>query len=71
MFVYDGGEASVIATCHVGEREGGGDLGLVLRVGDGQAEFDCAPGRERALQEQIGSGVFQAAFDALKQRFRR
>jgi hypothetical protein len=36
-----------------------------------QAEFDCAPGRERALQEQIGGGVFQAAFDALKQRFRR
>jgi len=36
-----------------------------------QADFDCAPGRERALQDQIGGSVFQAAFDSLKQRFRR
>ncbi len=30
------------------------------------AEFDCPPDREAALAEQIGQGVFQAAFDALK-----
>lgn len=36
-----------------------------------EAEFDCAPEREAALINQIGSGVFQAAFSALKQRFRR
>lgn len=36
-----------------------------------QAEFDCAPEREAALMSQIGSGVFQAAFSALKQRFGR
>lgn len=30
------------------------------------AEFECAPGRERALTDQIGTGVFQAGFDALK-----
>jgi len=35
-----------------------------------QAEFDCAPEREAALMLQIGTGVFQAAFTALKQRFR-
>jgi hypothetical protein len=35
-----------------------------------QAEFDCAPEREAALMQQIGTGVFQAAFNALKQRFR-
>ena len=29
-------------------------------------EFDCAPEREQALAEQIGHGVFQAAFDSLK-----
>ena len=34
------------------------------------AEFDCAPERERALSQQIGQGVFQAAFDSLKQRLR-
>jgi hypothetical protein len=34
-----------------------------------RAEFDTPPGRERALADQIGQGVFQAAFDALKQRF--
>jgi hypothetical protein len=35
------------------------------------AEFDCAPERERALAEQIGQGVFQAAFDALKKALAR
>jgi len=35
------------------------------------AEFDPPPGRERALAEQIGQGVFQTAFDALKRRFAR
>lgn len=33
------------------------------------AEFDCAEGRERELTEQIGRGVFQAGFDALKRQF--
>jgi len=36
-----------------------------------QAEFDCPPDRESALMRQIGTGVFQAAFSALKQRFER
>ena len=31
------------------------------------AEFDCDPGREDALREQIGKGVFLAAFQSLKQ----
>jgi Polyketide cyclase / dehydrase and lipid transport len=35
------------------------------------AEFDCAPGREHELSEQIGNGVFQAGFDALKSHFGR
>lgn len=35
------------------------------------AEFDCAPERERQLAEQIGQGVFQGGFDALKERFGR
>ncbi|WP_448206776.1 SRPBCC family protein [Azospirillum sp. sgz302134] len=35
------------------------------------AEFDCDPGRERELVELIGQGVFQSAFDALKDRMRR
>jgi len=30
------------------------------------AEFDCAPEREGALAQQIGQGVFQAAFESLK-----
>ena len=30
------------------------------------AEFDCAPSAKQALAEQIGQGVFQAAFDSLK-----
>ena len=34
------------------------------------AEFDCAPGREQALTEQIGGGVFQGGFDALKRLYR-
>ena len=33
------------------------------------ADFDCAPERERALVEQIGQGVFQGGFDALKRAF--
>ncbi len=36
-----------------------------------QAEFECAPEREGALIAQIGTGVFQAALNALKQRFGR
>jgi hypothetical protein len=35
------------------------------------AEFDCAPEREGELAQQIGHGVFQTAFDALKTMFRR
>jgi Polyketide cyclase / dehydrase and lipid transport len=34
-----------------------------------QVEFDCPPEREKELVDQIGTGVFQAAFDALKQRY--
>ena len=34
------------------------------------AEFDCAPERERELAQQIGQGVFQAAFNSLKQLLR-
>jgi len=34
------------------------------------AEFDCAPGREQALSENIGQGVFQGGFDALKRLLR-
>jgi len=33
------------------------------------AEFDCAPEQERELVQQIGTGVFQGGFDALKGRF--
>ena len=33
------------------------------------AEFDCPVEREDALAEEIGTGVFQAGFDALKERF--
>lgn len=36
-----------------------------------EAEFDCAPEREAQLVGDIGNGVFQAAFDALKRRFAR
>ena len=35
------------------------------------AEFECAEGRERALAEQIGQGVFQAGFSALKRHAAR
>ena len=35
------------------------------------AEFDCDPARERALVEQIGAGVFQGGFEALKRHFGR
>jgi Polyketide cyclase / dehydrase and lipid transport len=34
-----------------------------------QADFECSPENETALVDQIGNGVFQAAFDALKKRF--
>ncbi len=33
------------------------------------AEFDCAPEREGDLIAQIGGGVFQGGFDALKRQF--
>ena len=33
------------------------------------AEFDCPPGREAQLVADIGNGVFQGGFNALKQRF--
>ena len=33
------------------------------------AEFDAPPGQEEALEIQIGDGVFQGGFDALKARF--
>ena len=33
------------------------------------AEFDCAPGRENELIGNIGGGVFQGGFDALKRAF--
>jgi|SRR5882724_417847 len=33
------------------------------------AEFDCAPEREKQLAQDIGQGVFQGGFDALKRRF--
>lgn len=35
------------------------------------AEFDCDVARERELAQNIGQGVFQAGFDALKLRFGR
>lgn len=34
------------------------------------AEFDAPAGREQALAEQIGQGVFQTAFDHLKRQLR-
>jgi hypothetical protein len=33
------------------------------------AEFDCAPERETELVTNIGTGVFQGGFDALKRHF--
>lgn len=35
------------------------------------AEFECPEERETALVEEIGKGVFQIGFDALKERFGR
>jgi hypothetical protein len=35
------------------------------------AEFDCAPDKERELAQGIGQGVFQAAFDSLKNHLRK
>jgi Polyketide cyclase / dehydrase and lipid transport len=35
------------------------------------AEFDCEAARERTLADQIGNGVFQAGFDALKRQVTR
>jgi hypothetical protein len=35
------------------------------------AEFDCDEGREAALTQSIGQGVFQGGFDALKRHFGR
>lgn len=34
------------------------------------AEFDCEPGREQALIDEIGNDVFQAAFDNLKRQLK-
>jgi polyketide cyclase/dehydrase/lipid transport protein len=33
------------------------------------AQFDCDPAKERELAHDIGQGVFQVGFEALKQRF--
>jgi hypothetical protein len=38
--------------------------------GEWSAEFDCAPQEERKLADQIGQGVFQGGFNALKAYFR-
>ncbi len=35
------------------------------------AEFNCAAGREGELSQLIGQGVFQGAFDTLKEKARR
>jgi hypothetical protein len=35
------------------------------------ADFDCPEEREATLVQQIGQSVFQAAFNALKQRYGR
>ena len=35
------------------------------------AEFDCAPEKEKELAQNIGQGVFQAGFDALKTLLRK
>jgi Polyketide cyclase / dehydrase and lipid transport len=35
------------------------------------AEFDCEVGREHQLSDEIGNGVFQAAFDNLKRQLGR
>ena len=48
----------------------------LTRVTDGDrtfaewsAQFDCAPAQESELAENIGQGVFQVGFEALKERF--
>jgi hypothetical protein len=33
------------------------------------ADFDCTPDREAELVSNIGGGVFQGGFDALKRAF--
>ncbi len=33
------------------------------------AEFECAPERRTELEQNIGTGVFQTGFDALKRYF--
>jgi hypothetical protein len=35
------------------------------------AEFDCAPEREQELARSIGQGVFQEAFNSLKQKLQK
>lgn len=35
------------------------------------AEFDCDENREHELSKNIGEGVFQAGFNALKQHYTR
>ena len=35
------------------------------------AEFDCAPARTKELAQNIGQGVFQGGFDALRSRLGR
>ncbi len=42
-----------------------------MTLAEWSAEFDCPADRETALIHQIGTGVFQAAFQSLKQRFGR
>lgn len=37
--------------------------------GEWSAEFDCAPEDEEGLIQNVGTGVFQAGFDALKRHF--
>ena len=36
---------------------------------NGRADFDCAPEQEAELVSDIGGGVFQGGFDALKRAF--
>ena len=47
--------------------------GMAYRMRDDAewtAEFEAPAGREQALAEQIGQGVFQAAFNHLKRQIR-
>jgi hypothetical protein len=41
-----------------------------LTFAEWTADFDCAEEREQALIHEIGQGVFQAAFNQLKLRYR-